>query len=222
MYPMIAYTRRVPLRGIPVQDVKPQAGLGFAAGDYHLDSHLGLLRSWTGQAGFSFLITSNDFAYKSPFFWIVEGAIGAEYLVEPLFGLVVRIRLLPGVPRQIRLRLARDQTPVDCCYFVFLCDREDALKGAAPGARHVFRAQNGAVIFLQPADPLFELRRFAIVVKRENIRLLQLNFPHAAKLVRRSPIPLPEATRQGLRGASFPSPCKHFGEKGENELYFVG
>jgi len=92
-------------------------------------------------------------------------AVGAKNFVEPLFGLPIGVGLLPGVPRQPGLRFACHQTPVDGRNSVLLRDGEDAPEGAVVGPSHVFGAEDGAVILLQPVDSLSECGRFAIVVE---------------------------------------------------------
>src|SRR5690349_14320165 len=66
-------------------------------------------------------------------------AIGSEDLVEPDGRLAIRVRVLPGVPRQVGLRLSLHQSPVDRRDVVTLGQWQYPFKSAAVAARHVFR-----------------------------------------------------------------------------------
>src|SRR6476660_3134509 len=55
---------------------------------------------------------------------LVRRSVLLENLVEPHRRLTVDVGLLPRVPRQIRLRLPGNETPVDCGNLVLLRDRQ--------------------------------------------------------------------------------------------------
>src|SRR6267143_1998347 len=61
---------------------------------------------------------SNEFS----FLLSVRNAIGPEYFVKPNGGLVVRIRMLPGVPWKIGLRFSSYQAPINGGDVIFLRD----------------------------------------------------------------------------------------------------
>ena len=65
----------------------------------------------------------------------VGRAIGAENVVKPHCGLMIHVRMLPGIPRQSGLRFTFDEPPVDRGDVVFLRDGQSALKRRAVRAR---------------------------------------------------------------------------------------
>src|SRR5947209_58254 len=110
----------------------------------------------------------------------VRSSVVAEHFVEPDCRLAIHIRLLPRVPRQVRLRLSRNQAPVDGAYVVFFRDGQDALERAVVTARHVLGANERATVLLERLHPLFEFGRRVIAVERRHIRLVELNLGHLA------------------------------------------
>src|SRR5579883_2391428 len=98
------------------------------------------------------------------------------------------IRVLPGIPRQPGLGLARHQPPVVGRHAVLLGDRQNPLERAAVGPRHVLRAEDRALELLQLLDALRELFRLAVVVERNEIRLLDLDLLDRAQLFGRGPV----------------------------------
>ena len=61
-------------------------------------------------------------AYQINLMLAVRRVILTKHLMEPHCGLRQHIRSLPGIPRQVGLRLACDQTPVDRRYVILLGD----------------------------------------------------------------------------------------------------
>src|ERR1051326_4174899 len=103
------------------------------------------------------------------FFDHVGCAIVAEDLVEPHCRLAIDIRMLPRVPRQVRLRLSLHESPVDHADVVYLADRHRAEKETAVASRHVLRADQRTVVTREPVDPLFKLCRRVVVVKCDHV-----------------------------------------------------
>src|ERR1700761_9075706 len=66
-----------------------------------------------------------------------------EDFVKPDGWLNIDIGTLPGIPRQVGLRLADDQAPIDRSYIVFSCDRQRVIKGRTGSTGHIFGAQDG-------------------------------------------------------------------------------
>jgi len=83
--------------------------------------------------------------------------------------------MLPRLPRQVSLRFAGDETPIYRSNALLLRNRQYRVKRAAHRAGHKFRADHGAVVSLQPGHFAAEVFRPAVVVKRNNVRLTQLN-----------------------------------------------
>ena len=89
-----------------------------------------------------------------------------ENVMEPDGGFVVDVRPLPGVPGQPGLAFALDQAPVDGSDMMLLGNGQNGVKGAAGAARHVLRAEDGAM-------DLLELRDHVLPRLRENNELLE-------------------------------------------------
>ncbi len=106
---------------------------------------------------------------------VVRRAVVAEHLVEPHGRLAVDVRAAPRVPRQVRLRLALDQAPVDRADVVLLQDRERTLERAAVAARHVLRADERPLVDLQLPDARLELGRRVVAVKGDDVRHRELH-----------------------------------------------
>src|SRR5579864_6184733 len=85
------------------------------------------------------------------------------------------IRMPPGIPRVIRLRLSSDETPIYRADFIFLGDRQYRIKGAAGTARHVLGAEHRAIKFLQEQNLLLEAFWPSVIVKGDHIGVLQLH-----------------------------------------------
>src|ERR1035438_2180113 len=77
---------------------------------------------------------------KIHFFLPVWTPVRVKDLVMPHRRLAADIRLLPRIPRQPSLGLARNQPPINGRYLVFLCDRQNPLERALKPARHVLGA----------------------------------------------------------------------------------
>ena len=77
----------------------------------------------------------------------------------------IDIRPLPGVPGEIGLALAGDQSPLYGADLVSLGDRQDALDRASEAARQVFREDDRALIAHQPAQSPLEFFWSLVVVE---------------------------------------------------------
>src|SRR5262249_47419475 len=108
-------------------------------------------------------------------FGAVRRAVLLEDFVKPDGRFPVDIRPLPRIPRQKGLRLACDEAPVDGRDFIFFGDGQRPLKGALIAARHVFGAKDRAVESLQPLDALLEFGGVVVIVKRDHVRVFELN-----------------------------------------------
>lgn len=58
-------------------------------------------------------------------------AVAVQNLVKPDRRLLQHVWLLPGIPGQVRLRLADHEAPVDGAYMAAFGDRQNRVKGAA-------------------------------------------------------------------------------------------
>src|ERR1700722_1403218 len=143
---------------------------------------------------------SGDLAYKIDFFLRVWGAIVAKNILMPDGRLAVGIGVLPRIERQVGLGFPGDQAPTKRRHVVFFGDWQDALEGTVAVSRHELSAKHGAVILLQPLNALFEIRGLVVVVERNDVGLLQLDFFDAAQLIWAGPIALPQAAGERLTG----------------------
>ena len=133
---------------------------------------------------------ANDFSFARS----VGRSVGVEDVVKPDGRLFVHVRVLPGVPRQVSLALACDQSPVDGADMMIVSDGEHRIKGAACAACHVLRTDDGAAVRLERLDASFKLFGPAIVVESDDVRLGQLNLDGRAFLGSIRPVALPQAT----------------------------
>src|SRR5438046_1249858 len=85
------------------------------------------------------------------------------------------IRVPPGIPRVVSLRLSCDEAPIDRAHFIFLRHRQYRVKCAACTARHIFGAKYRAIELLQEYHFLLEALWPSIVVKCDDIRVVQLD-----------------------------------------------
>src|SRR5579864_1628525 len=70
--------------------------------------------------------TLNCHTDEVSFLLTVRPSVGAENLVEPHGWFAIHVGVLPGVPRQIGLRFAGDESPIDGGHVIFLCDGQCA------------------------------------------------------------------------------------------------
>src|SRR5438093_13009899 len=78
----------------------------------------------------------------------VGSAIGMEYFMKPDGRRVHDVRLLPGIPRQISLRFAGDQSPIDRGHVVLLRNRQDRVECAPDRSGHELGAADRAMVVL--------------------------------------------------------------------------
>src|SRR5215203_3250737 len=98
---------------------------------------------------------------------VVRRAVVPEDLVEPHGWFAIDVGVAPRIPRQVRLRLALHQAPVDGANAVLLEDGQRAAERAAVAARHVLRADDRPLVALQLPDPRLELRWRVVAVERD-------------------------------------------------------
>src|SRR5581483_8884813 len=118
----------------------------------------------------------------------------------------------PGIPWQVGLRFADDESPVDGRYTIFLSQREDRFEGAAARTRHKLRAQHGPAQFLQRGDISLKLLWAAVVVERDYVGLLELDSFRAAPFVAIGVLfrgAIPDTSGQRLRRIGRASPLEH-------------
>ncbi len=130
--------------------------------------------------------------------------------------------MLPRLPRIIRLRLPRYESPVDRSNVLVLCERKDLVKRAPGGTRHVLGADDRAMQFPQPNDLGFERFRPAVVVKGNYIRLAQLN---PLNLIRRfilRNIDVPNSAGQRLCGMHLPRPLERLRQQVRHARQLLG
>src|SRR5947209_10744911 len=165
----------------------------------------------------------NNLPYEIHFLLAVRRSVELEDIVEPHRRLLlrVRIRMLPRIPRQPRLRFARHQPPIDRRHFVLLGDRQNALERAPVRPRHILRAQDGPLILLQPFHPLLELLRLAVTVEGNDVGLLHLNLLDGTQLIRRRPVPLPQPRRDRLRRPPRPCILENLRQQRQHQLFLI-
>ncbi len=109
------------------------------------------------------------------FMLAIRFAIGIKDVVEPNRWLHKHIRPLPGIPRQIRLRLAIHQPPVDDANVILQRDRQIGVEQTVGASCHVLGAENWPVIGFELHDVLLEIFRKAVIMEGQNIGLRQLD-----------------------------------------------
>src|SRR5437870_9472522 len=78
-----------------------------------------------------FLLLSGELADQIHLRLAVGRSVRMQDLVKPYGRLAENVRMLPGFPRQIRLRLAGDESPVDGSDAFLLGDWQNCVKRAA-------------------------------------------------------------------------------------------
>ena len=73
------------------------------------------------------------------------------------------------------MRFAGDEAPLDGSAALLLGNRQYRVEGAAHGTRHVFGADYGPVVFLQPVHLTLEVLGPSVVVKRDDVGFAKLN-----------------------------------------------
>src|SRR5579859_139374 len=81
----------------------------------------------------------------------VRRAVAVQNFVKPDLRLLQNVRPLPRIPRQVGLRFARDESPIDGPDLLLLGNRQNRVERAAHGARHILGANYGAI---EPPQPL--------------------------------------------------------------------
>src|SRR6185369_9922944 len=103
--------------------------------------------------------------------FMVRLSIGIEDVVEPLRRLVLDVRLRPRIPGKIGLGLSKHESPVDRCNSKLLRDRKNRVKPTSFRASHVLRAQDRAMVALQPFHMFLKILCIRVIVEREDIRV---------------------------------------------------
>src|SRR6267154_5953221 len=88
----------------------------------------------------SAILTCGHLFDERDFLLVIRLTGGTENVVEPNRWLMVNIRMLPGIPRKVRLRLPCHKAPIDRRDAVLSGNGQGALKRAAIAPRHIFRA----------------------------------------------------------------------------------
>src|SRR5262249_12393315 len=133
-----------------------------------------------------------------------------------------RIGPLPGIPRQICLRLTDYESPVDHADVVPFAKGERAVDGRAGAACHVFSTDDGAPIPLELSDPCGKLLGPVVVMKGDHIRLRQLNRLDNAQFGFWSPVIVrPHGTGQGLYRLAGTGPRKYLRQQSCNAIDLV-
>src|SRR5882672_4800398 len=122
------------------------------------------------------ILTGDHPSYEANFVWVIRLASGPENVVEPNRWLMVNIRMLPGIPRKVRLRLPCHKAPIDRRDAVLSGNGQGALKRAAIAPRHIFRAQNRPVKLLEPEHASLKFFGLVVVVERNHVRQRELDF----------------------------------------------
>src|SRR5258708_32347602 len=94
-----------------------------------------------------------------------------QHFMKPHRRLILNVGMLPRLPWIIRLRLAGDESPIDCSDAFLPGDGPDRVERAAHRARHVFRANHWPMKSSQPCDLGSESLGPPICVKRNAVRL---------------------------------------------------
>jgi hypothetical protein len=122
---------------------------------------------------------------KCRLFRFVRLAIAAKNFVEPLGWFTIHVGVLPGVPRQVRLRFAGNEPPVYRRDVIFLCDRQRALKRAAISSSHILRAKNGPSILLERQHVLLKNVGAVVTVKGNDVGECYLNSSRRPEVLKR-------------------------------------
>src|SRR5690348_831021 len=78
---------------------------------------------------------------------------------------------LPGVPRQVGLRLPLDESPIDHPDIHSLADRQYTVNGRSGAPRHVLGADGRPALGLELSHPPQEGLRPLVIVEAQDIRL---------------------------------------------------
>src|SRR5215213_4275306 len=153
---------------------------------------------------------------------VVRRAVVPEDLVEPDGWLAIDVGVAPRIPRQVRLRLALHQAPVDGADAVLLEDRQRAGERAPVAARHVLGADERPLVALQLPDPRLELRRRVVAVERDDVGKRELHAIDRGQLGELRPVPTaPHTRRQRLRGIGLLRPGVYLREQRQHEFALV-
>ena len=117
--------------------------------------------------------------------------------------------MLPRLPRQLRLRLAGDESPIDRPDPFLLGNGQHRVKRATHRTDHVLGADYRPVVLLKPRHLTLEVLRPAIVMKRDYVRLAQLNllqFTQVGSVTR--DVDGPHAAGERLHGIRFTAPTR--------------
>src|SRR5579872_264658 len=129
---------------------------------------------------------------------------------------------LPGIPGQVRLGFSRDESPVDRSYVLLLGDRQHRVKGASLRARHVFGANDRAIVFPQPLHLTPEVLRPGVDVKGDDVGFAQLNllqFPQLGAVA--GVVHSPYSAGERLAGVHFSRPLEDLWQKSLYPAFFV-
>ena len=157
-----------------------------------------------------------DLADQVDFVVDVGPAVRPENIVKPRFRLALA-RLLPRVPREVRLRAAAMQAPAHGADVLAREQRQDRLEGAAQRTRHVFGADQRTVEAAQLGDARRHRRSPVVTVEGDDIGDHQLQPPQRRQ---RGILPVSDPNTAGERLARRlqTRPCERPGKQRENDI----
>src|SRR5258708_38417682 len=152
---------------------------------------------------------ANNFGFT----FAIRLAIRMKHFVKPYWWGLQNVGLFPRIPRQVRLRFAGNQAPVNGCDMVSLGDGQNCVEGAADRTRHKFSAQNWTMVGFQPTHVLLKILGPVVIVEGKYVRLLELNSSNCVQLVLGLPVSLSQAAGQRLGWVSRARPGENFGQE---------
>src|SRR3954466_10699350 len=99
----------------------------------------------------------------------IRRAIGMKDIVVPDDRWTLRVRLLPGIPREIGLRLSEYEAPVDHADVQAAADGQRAVEGRAGAACQVLGADEGPAVRLQLRNAPLEHLGPVVHMERDHV-----------------------------------------------------
>ena len=128
---------------------------------------------------------------------LIWPSVGLQEVVEPYFRWRC-VRVVPRIPRQIRLSFPRYQTPIERTDVASLRNWQDGFHSAAQRSSHVLGAHDRPPQRRKLIDPGLEFGRRRIAVECDHVGVVQLNAGNCATAPRISPGAVPDAACQWL------------------------
>src|ERR1700761_7838064 len=129
---------------------------------------------WTAPARTLVALEPAQLADRLNFGVPVRPSIGLQQVCKPKLR-SCRVRVIPGVPRNVGLGLTSDQPPIDRTDVVPLRNWQDPANGTAQGPSQVLRAEDRPPQRGQLCDPGLEACWFVIAVEGDHIGVVQLD-----------------------------------------------